>query len=196
MQIFETITDAKLVSALKQGRIGVMPTDTVYGIVCAAQNESAVARLYAAKHREHKPGTVIAASPEQIVALGISAELVDAVKHVWPNPISVVLPCGDNLRYLHQGLHSLAVRIPADETLRKLLDSTGPLLTSSANQPGEVPASNMQEAQMYFGHTVDFYVDGQTSSVPVPSTVVRLDTAGQLEILRQGAGILKEGAKQ
>lgn len=196
MQIFETITDAKLVSALKQGHVGVMPTDTVYGIVCIARNEAAVTRLYAAKHREHKPGTVIAASPEQIIALGIPVKIVNTVKHVWPNPISVVLPCDDHLFYLHQGLNSLAIRIPANEALRKLLEETGPLLTSSANQPGEIPASNMQEAQMYFGHTVDFYVDGRTSSTPVPSTVVRLDADGRLEILRQGAGILKEGAKQ
>jgi len=194
MFIFETLTDAQLVHALKQGEIGVMPTDTVYGIVCAAHNKTAVARLYAAKHREHKPGTVIAASPEQVIELGIPAEAVQAVVHLWPNPISVVLPCGNELFYLHQGLNSLAIRIPADESLRNILEQTGPLLTSSANQPGETPASNMQEAQMYFGHAVDFYVDGATSPKPVPSTLVRLDKQGKLEILRQGAGILKEGA--
>jgi L-threonylcarbamoyladenylate synthase len=196
MQIFETLTDVGLVSALKQGQIGVMPTDTVYGIVCSAQNKTAVERLYAAKHRENKPGTIVAASPEQAIALGIPAKAVQRVAHLWPNPISVVLPCGDELFYLHKGLDSLAVRIPADESLRNILEQTGPLLTSSANQPGETPASNMQEAQTYFGHAVDFYVDGETSNTPVPSTLVRLNQQGQLEILRQGAGILKEGVNR
>ena len=61
MQIFKGLDDPKLVAVLQSGAVGVMPTDTVYGLVCQATNESSVARLYALKARENKPGTIIAA---------------------------------------------------------------------------------------------------------------------------------------
>ena len=49
----------ELIALLRQGAIGALPTDTVYGLVCLANNEKAVARLYELKSRDHKPGTVI-----------------------------------------------------------------------------------------------------------------------------------------
>jgi tRNA A37 threonylcarbamoyladenosine synthetase subunit TsaC/SUA5/YrdC len=60
----------KAAELLKQGKIGVIPTDTVYGLVCIAKSAQSVKRLYAAKKRENKPGTVIAADAEQLEDLG------------------------------------------------------------------------------------------------------------------------------
>lgn len=167
------------------GIIGVIPTDTVYGVVARAADRDAVTHLYWLKHREHKPGTLIAANIDQLVALGFKRRYVQAVERFWPGPVSVVIPCPD-LDYLHQGVQSLAVRIPADEELRKLLQQTGPLLTSSANQPGEPPANTVDEAKQYFGNAVDFYEDGGDLSGRQSSTVIRMvDDA--VEVLREGA---------
>lgn len=187
MQIFRTITDPGLLMRLTEGAIGVMPTDTVWGVVCRAQDEQAAARLYAAKHREHKPGTLIAASVEQLVALGIPEHYAREGEAWWPAPVSVILPAGPELFYLHQGLESLACRVPADPDLRALLTQTGPLLTSSANQPGEPPATSQAEAQKYFGDSVDFYIDAPPAPPTAPSTVVRVTPESGIEVLRQGA---------
>lgn len=168
------------------GSIGVIPTDTVYGVVARASDQAAVMRLYELKHREHKPDTLIAASIDQLVDLGIKRRYVQAVESYWPGAVSVVIPCGDDLAYLHQGVGSLAIRIPGDEMLRALLERTGPLITSSANQPGEPPANTVAEARAYFGSGVDFYTDGGDLSGREPSTVLRVvDDA--VEVLRQGA---------
>ena len=165
--------------------VGVMPTDTVYGIVARASDRDAVTRLYWLKHREHKPGTLIAASIDQLVELGFKRRYLQAVERFWPGAVSVVVPCPE-LEYLHQGVQSLAVRIPTGESLRKLLEQTGPLLTSSANQPGEPPANTVAEAQKYFGNAVDFYEDGGDLSGKESSTVIRMvDDA--VEVLREGA---------
>ena len=51
----------------KKGEIAITPTDTVYGVVARAADPQAVARLYSLKHRERKPGTIVAASIDQIV---------------------------------------------------------------------------------------------------------------------------------
>lgn len=187
-------TDDQLIGRLKQGAVGVMLTDTVYGLVCRADDPAAVARLYALKHREHKPGTVIAGRLQQLIDLGLKARYLKAVEYLWPNPVSVVIPCDDAHAYLHQGKRSLAVRIPADESLRGLLTQTGPLLTSSANLPGESPATTIAEARAYFGEGVDFYADGGTVGEHLPSTVIRVvDDA--IEVLRPGALAIDENGR-
>ena len=171
----------------QQGTVGIIPTDTVYGVACRAADQLAVERLYKLKSRENKPGTLIAADIKQLEDLGLKHRYLRAVQQFWPGAVSVVIPASDpNLNYLHQGKMSLAVRIPDDKNLQKLLKQTGPLLTSSANQPGEPPAVNIEQAKNYFGDQVDFYEDGGDLSGRQPSTVIRiLDDA--IEVLRQGA---------
>ncbi len=186
MTVLPSTSDPQLIDLLLGGRVGVLPTDTIYGLVAAASNQEAVGRLYSLKHREQKPGTLVAASVEQLVALGLDEKTLADVEHLWPNPISIIVPCKAELGYLNLGKGDLAVRIPSQPELRRLLERTGPLLTSSANHPGEPPANDVAEAQAYFGEQVDFYVDGGDLSGRPPSTVARL-TDGRLEVLRQGA---------
>lgn len=194
MQIFTSLTDTKLVSLLNGGAVGVLPTDTVYGLVCRADNEQAVERLYALKQRHQKPGTIVAAKLQQLIDLGIRGRYLKAVEQFWPNPLSVVIPCGLELQYIHMDKHSLAVRIPADSRVDGLLEQTGALLTSSANLPDQPTATNLAEAQAYFGDSVDFYVDGGTITDHVPSTVIRIvDDA--IEILREGAVKIDENGR-
>lgn len=194
MRIYTSLDDPQLIQRLREGAVGVLPTDTVYGLVCVAANRQAVERLYALKRRESKPGTLIAGKLQQLIDLGLRARYVKAVEKFWPNPLSVVVPCDAELAYIHQGQHSLAVRIPAPEHLRALLAQTGPLLTSSANDPGAPTATNISEAQAYFGDAVDFYVDGGVISDPVPSTVIRIvDDA--IEVLRAGAVHINENGR-
>lgn len=179
------------VSVIQDGGVGVLRTDTLYGLVCSAAQPEAVRRLYALKQRDQKPGTVIAASIEQLVALGVPRRYVKAVEHFWPNPISVVIPLGWQLPELHAGKGSVAFRIPSDLAIKAVVEKTGPLLTSSANHPGEAPAETIEQAQAYFGDNVDFYVDGGTVEHSVPSTVIRVvDDA--VEVLRQGAVQINE----
>lgn len=169
----------------KQGEIAIIPTDTVYGAVARAADPKAVARLYQLKHREGKPGTLVAATIDQLIDLGIQRHHLAVAEKLWPGAISVVTPCGQNLFYLHQGTDSLAIRIPDDPELLELLRQTGPLLTSSANQPGEPPATSVAEAKGYFGNQVDWYEDGGYVHRE-PSTVIKI-VDGVIEVLRPGA---------
>ncbi|MBL8121675.1 threonylcarbamoyl-AMP synthase [Candidatus Saccharibacteria bacterium] len=183
---FQHLGDKQLIALLKSGSVGVLPTDTIYGLVCSAQSKKSVARLFTIKQREANPGTVLAGSLQQLIDLGIRGRYLKAVEYFWPNPLSVVIPCGEDLAYLHMGKHSLAVRIPDDTELRALLKEIGPLMTTSANHPGQPTARNFQEAFNYFGDAVDFYVDTGDMGERPPSTIIRVvDDA--IEVLRQGA---------
>lgn len=175
------------------GAVVVLPTDTIYGLVAQAADKEAVQRLYALKSREGKPGTVIAADIDQLIELGIPRRYLVPLAGYWPNPISVVVPTAPGLEYLDLGKFSLAVRVPANMAVRELLVKTGPLLTSSANHPGEAPAEIIADAQKYFGSQVDMYVDGGLIHKPA-STVMRVvDDA--VEVLRVGAVKISESGE-
>ena len=191
MQIFKDLADPQLHALLRDGAIGVLPTDTIYGLVCSAHNKAAVEKLYIIKPRELKPGTIVAASDEQLRDLGIADRHLQKVSNYWPNPLSVVLPVDPSLKYLHLGRDSLAVRIPAHKPFRKLLEQTGSLLTTSANLPDQPPARSLREAQAYFGDSLDFYVDGGAVDNAAASTIARLEN-DVLRILRPGAYTLQD----
>jgi len=172
---------------LEPATVGVIPTDTVYGLAARAADQAAAARLYELKARAGKPGTIIAANRQQLEDLGLKHRYLKAVEQFWPGAVSVIIPAANpELAYLHQGKMSLAVRIPADPDLQELLEQTGPLLTTSANQPGQPVSTTIEQARAVFGDQVDFYEDGGDLSDRQPSTVIRIiDDA--IEVLRPGA---------
>jgi L-threonylcarbamoyladenylate synthase len=185
MQIFRSFNEPDLIKLIKEGAVGVMPTDTAYCLVCSASSLQAVERLYTIKHNEYKPGTLIASDLQQLIDLGLKARYLKPVEHFWPSAISVIVPTAE-LEYLRQGKPGLAVRIPGDEKLRNFLTLTGALLISSATRPGNPIANTVDDAIDYFGDEPDYYVDGGDMSGHQPSTVIRVvDDA--IEVLRQGA---------
>lgn len=159
---------------IEKGSVVCLPTDTVYGLVCLASSPEAVRLLYEVKGRQGKPGTIIAANTEQLEELGFDGEDLQKASQYWPGPVSVVLSAPRQLAYLHMGLKSLAVRIPANDELIELLKKVGPLTTTSANRPGEPTVHSIKEAKDIFGNKVALYVDGGTINNP-PSTIYRLD---------------------
>jgi L-threonylcarbamoyladenylate synthase len=184
----------ELAELIKGGAVGVLPTDTIYGLVAPAANEAAVERLYKVKGREKKPGTIIAANIDQLVGLGMKARYLKAVQDYWPNPITIKIPVGLDLQYLQLGVGDIAVRIPADEPLRKFLEQTGPLMTTSANHPGHEPAGTIAEAQDYFGDKVDFYADGGDLHGRQGSTIIRI-VDDIVEVVREGAVKINEAGE-
>ena len=186
MKIFTDSTDPEIIERLQRGEVGVIPSDTIYGLMCIADNPEPVDLLYRLKQRENKPGTLIGANINQFITLGLDKDQLEQANQYWPGPVSVVIPCDSTLNYLHLGKESLAVRIPAKPDLQQMLEQTGVLQTTSANVTKQPAASTLAEAQAYFGETVDFYVDGGDLSSRQPTTVIRIED-GVVEVLREGA---------
>ncbi len=188
----KTLTFKEAIERVKAGDVGVLPTDTVYGLTARADSQPAVKRLYRLKRRESKPGTIVAASIDQLVQLGLKRRYLTAIEHYWPNPISIIIPCADAaLSYLHLGKQSLAVRIPSTQWLSEALHQTGPLLTSSANHPGEKPADSPAEAYEFFGDQADFYTEPMPGMERQSSTVLQIIDDSPV-VLRQGAITINE----
>jgi len=181
------VSTDQAIEIINRGGVGVIPTDTVYGLAARAEDPKAVARMYALKNRDHKPGTIIAANIEQLIKLGVDPAHINKVKKWWPNPLSVETPLGEDLSYLHQGTGRQGFRVVSDANVRYVLEKTGPLVTSSANHPGKPGSVNIQEAIDYFGNEVDFYLDGGDLSNRKPSTLIKITDKGDIEVIREGA---------
>lgn len=174
---------------IQDGGVGVIPTDTIYGIVGSALIPEAVEKIYNLRKRNtDKPFIILVSGLEDLEKFGVqlTQKQMEFLKSHWPNPLSVVLSVNDpKFQYLHRGKNSLAFRMPKDEEFLELLKETGPLVAPSANIEGEKPAETIEEAQNYFGNFVDFYID-RGRIVSSSSTLIELLDDGKVKILREG----------
>lgn len=169
-----------MIDTLKKGGIGVLATDTIYGVVGAASLEKTVERIYTIKGRdESKPFIILISDQSDLAQFGITPTEIQmtTLATYWPGPTTIILPCpNESLTYLHRGKNSLAFRIPAPLHLRKLLKETGPLVAPSANTQHQPPARTVGEARDYFGDRVDFYEDaGVVTGTPSHIIEIRED---------------------
>jgi tRNA threonylcarbamoyl adenosine modification protein (Sua5/YciO/YrdC/YwlC family) len=176
--------------ALEEGKLVVLPTDTVYGLAADAFSPQAVQNLLDAKGRSRRmPPPVLIGDPTAIDALvrEVPSWLRTAVEASWPGPLTVICHQQPSLTWdLGDAHNTVAVRMPDDERALALLRETGPLAVSSANVTGEPAAQTVEEAEDMLGGRVAVYLDGGPSPSGVPSTI--LDATGTTpKVLRQGA---------
>jgi len=178
------------ISILKKGGIGVLATDTLYGIVGSAFIPTTVERLEFVRNRpSNQPSIILLSSVYELkkFSIQITQEIEKILSKYWPGPVSIIFPCFDKkFQYLHKGTESLAFRIPAKPQLRKLLEHTGPILAPSANLQGKPVAQTIQQAREYFGNNVDFYEDSGIITSTLPSTILRFEN-GKMLLIREGA---------
>lgn len=156
---------------INSGKIGIIPTDTMYGISCSAFNKKSVEKIYKLKKRnKNKPLIILISSIKDIFLFGVklSKEEERLLKVIWPDKITFIFPCKNNkFRYLHRDTKTLAFRMPDNKGLLKLLKKTGPIVVPSANTEGKKPATTIKKAKEYFKDSIDFYIDvGKLSSKP------------------------------
>lgn len=183
--------DKNIVDMLISGGVGVIPTDTIYGLVGRAETASAVERIYRIRKRNtHKACIILISSYEDLkkfnIELSSETRLFLEKRRVWPGKVSIVLPSTDpSFEYLTRGTNALAFRMPDIPELRDFLAQTGPLVAPSANREGDPPAITINSARDYFEDSVDFYVDGGELH-SLPSTLIQI-VDGKLVVLREGA---------
>lgn len=182
-----SLTDPRVAELLSNGAVGIIPTDTVYGLVAVAANQLAIEKLYTLKSRERQPGTTIGASVAQLRALGFPDASLIIAKQYWPNALSVEMTTESFPDYLKVGQSHMAARIPNHPDLLELLARTGPLMTTSANTPHAPTSRTIDEAVAYFGEDVDFYVDAGDLGDRPPSTIIGFGDDDEIIVYRKGA---------
>ena len=178
--------DEIYINMLKNGGVGVIPTDTIYGIACSVYSKDALDRIFEIKGRdENKPPVVIISDIKELNIFGIKLtdKAKDFINKYWPGKVSIIFNIYPEYSYLDKG-RGLAIRLVNDQKIKEFLEKIGPLATSSANTQGLPPAKNIEEAKKYFSDRVDFYYD-IGDLVSEPSTLVKIDE-DKIEVLRQG----------
>ena len=176
------------INILKNGGVGVLPTDTIYGLVGKAESKEAIKRIYDIKSRnEKKPLIILISSIKDLEIFGVevSERAKTFLEKFWPGKVSVILPfSSEKFKFLNEIEDNLAFRFPNKKDLIEIIKQTGPLVAPSANPENLPPAKNIDEAKKYFENKVDFYLnEGELFSMP--STLVKID-GDKIEVIRQG----------
>lgn len=181
---------ARAAEALREGKLVVLPTDTLYGVGADAFNAEAVAALLAAKGRgRHMPPPVLVGDVRTMdgLAIDIPDYVRGLVEEFWPGPLTVVLKAQPSLTWdLGDTNGTVALRMPDHDLALEVLREVGPMAVSSANVTGWPAARTMVDAATQLGAAVFVYLDGGEAPGGLASTILDC-TTDEPAILREGA---------
>jgi L-threonylcarbamoyladenylate synthase len=181
--------------SLKIGQVIVLPTDTIYGLSCLADNARAIKKIYHLKKRDPKKPVLILVSSCQMANkyVFISAGQKKLLKKIWSKsqpPTTVILKNRWKLpRELTHGSDGLALRLPKSKFLIKILEKVDcPLVSTSLNLSGQKNITNLSNLHYYFpkkNNRPDLVVDAGSSPQIKPSRLIDLRNENELIIIRK-----------
>jgi L-threonylcarbamoyladenylate synthase len=188
---------ARLEECLDGDGVAVIPTDTVYGLACNPESETALRRIYELKRRpSRKPAAVMffALEPALETLSDIGPRTRAALEALLPGPVTLLLP-NPRKRYpaardsAGEGVGLLGLRVPAlDGPLAALARVRLPAIQSSANFSGGPDPCRLQDVPVELREGADLVLDG--GELPgTASTVIDLSTYEQSvdwRIVREG----------
>lgn len=181
---------------IKQGKIVIFPTETVYGIGTNGLDENAVRKLYEVKKRPlNKPISLLVSNMEMVnlIAKDITETEYKIMRNFFPGPLTIILKKKKNVPdIVTAGQDTVGVRMPRGDVARKLVELSGvPIAAPSANISGEPSGTNLQEIMKHFEGKVDYCIDGGNSELGLASTIVQVIDDKPM-ILRQGSITLEQ----
>lgn len=177
---------------LRGGGIVAVPTETVYGLAARADNDEAVAKIFAAKGRPgFNPLIVHIADMDQARSLAhFSDEAERVAAEIWPGSVTLVLP-----RRLDSGLAgaitaslpTIALRMPSHPIMQALITNAGgPLAAPSANRSNTVSPTSAQHVAVTLSGRIDAILDGGDCTKGLESSILAIRQDGTWEQLRAG----------
>lgn len=187
------------VQILANGGLVAIPTETVYGLSAAINNEIAISKIFVVKGRPHNhPLIVHLAHIDQLrlVANNIHPDAIKLAHACWPGPLTLLLQRSENVSMsITGGRDTVAVRIPDNAFTRQLIINLGsPIAAPSANRFGKVSPTTAQHVCDDLQNDVDLIVDDGASSIGVESTIIDFSVTPP-QLLRPG-GIPIEDIEQ
>jgi len=178
------------VSLLHDGKLIVIPTETVYGLAADAKNPSAIAKIFEIKKREKdQPISILISDESQLTkwAIDISKTAYKLAKVFWPGPLTIVLKRAPHvLDILTGGSNTIGLRVPDHPITQQILQAfQNGIATTSANQSGQKNPTHVEDVRKTLGKTIDLIIDGGPCQIGVASTVIDLSSK-KPKILRQG----------
>lgn len=179
---------------LGSGQVIALPTDTVYGLACSANDPKAIQRLYAIKGRkETKPVAICVAEYEELRHWGDADHLPDKLlEQLLPGPVTIIVNKSYHLNnpFLNPGVQEIGIRIPDFDFIRNVSRVFRfPIALTSANKSSEQSTLNVREfAHLWplLGAVFDGGPLGLREEQRAASTVIDLSRPRWYEIIRKG----------
>ena len=151
------IDDYRIVHAMKDGKVFVFPTDTLYGLGCNARNRKAVIRIRHIKRTNH-PFSVI--TTKNWIKKHLEIKFPEYLEKL-PGPYTFIFRSeGRHLPREVSFSNKLGVRIP-NHPVSKLIEKAGiPFISTSCNLTGENPITRIKDLPKEISEKVDFAIDG------------------------------------
>ena len=191
---------SKLGQELKRGKIIVLKTDTVYGIVTNAFDENACKKIYEIKGRPmYKPLSVL------ISDISMLKEIVDFISPAeqklidtfWPGPLTIKFKKKENVlpNIISAGDEYVRVRLLENGLAYHLIEATGiPIVAPSANLSGSPTGTNIKNIINELGEKVDYILDSGNVNNDTTSTIVEVNNEKAI-VIREGKIKKEEIAK-
>jgi L-threonylcarbamoyladenylate synthase len=192
--------DAMVLAAQKlmDGHLVAFPTETVYGLGADATNQTAIAKIYAAKGRPADHPLIVHVHSMQAMgdwADEIPGFAIALARDFWPGPMTLILNRSSLAQdFITGGQNSVGIRVPDHVVALALLSAFHGLggkgvAAPSANRFGQVSPTTAQAVKDELGSYLseqDQILDGGPCTVGVESTII--DCTGDVpKILRPGA---------
>lgn len=159
------------------GGIAIIPCDTVYGI-CSLVNDMSKSRIDAIKERDPEKNYIILSSLQRAHNL-LGRNLANELYSLWPGPITLI-------SLLANGTEKVAVRVPDDPMLQRILATTGAMYSTSVNISGEPLLNDIRVIKARFANKVDIIGYDPTKKFTQPSTILDASVF-PFKLVREGA---------
>ena len=183
-------------TALINGDIIALPTETVYGLAANIYLDSALEKVFKLKKRPSYNPLIVHISNAGIleqIAKNIPAKARELANVFWPGPLTLVLEKQDQIpNRITAGKPTVAVRVPNHPIALQLLESLNfPLAAPSANPFGSLSPTSAKHVALYFKEEINFILDGGPCFCGLESTIIGFENDKPI-LYRHGAISIEE----
>jgi L-threonylcarbamoyladenylate synthase len=186
----------KTADIIRSGGLVVIPTETVYGLICDATNQEAVKKLFQIKKRPLTQPLSIAVSKSSEIkkyTIDYTNKAKKLTRKFLPGPLTIVLKKSSLIPdIVTADRNDVGIRIPDSKIVLKLIELVQkPIVIPSANIHNQPSPTTAQQAIKHLNGKVDLILDGGKTKYGIESTVVSL-VSKEIKVLRKGAISTKE----
>ncbi len=186
----------KISEDLKKGKIFILPTDTVYSLVCAIDQPKAIYQLYKIKGLDEKHYLSLLCKDISMVGIytkNIPDSIFKLMKQYTPGPYTFILLASKEVDRRGVGKRKeVGIRI-VNHPLHKMLFQIGeldkPLISTSIRDMDDF-ITHPENLHKLYGHQVEAVIDDGPKK-NLYSTIIDC-TGDEIKIIREGKGALPE----